>query len=240
MNIIRLVYRRLTDLLQLFYPPLCLGCQTIGEHHNELHVLCDDCLRGLRLVPERYVRKEVLRRLNPCYLDDIFVVFEFNETVQILIHEIKYRKAERLAMRLAGYAGNQLNMQTPWQSGDLVIPVPLFPVREKERGFNQSKAIAQGFFSEFDFTHRTRVLSRIKSTLSQTELSREERLENIYEAFTIMHSEETKGRNVILVDDVVTTGATLNECARVLKEAGTKHVWAITLATPVETPAILS
>jgi ComF family protein len=234
MRIFQALSIRLQDMLQLFYPPLCLSCQTIIENQTDLQVLCENCLNNLKEVHENYIRDDVMGRLNPCYLDGVYTIYEFDETVQVLIHEIKYRKAQKLASRLATLALHRLEDKLPWQSMDLVIPIPLFQVREKERGFNQSTAIAQGFFPELDFELQGQVIERSKPTLSQTELNREERLNNVHDAFTVLQPEIVKGRNITLVDDVVTTGATLNECARVLKAAGAKNIWALTLATPTE------
>jgi ComF family protein len=204
------------------------------DNQSELQLLCESCLHNFKKVPANYICDEVIGRLNPCYLDTILTIFEFDQTVQVLIHEIKYRKAEKLASRLARFASAQIDIALPWKKGDLVIPVPLFRVREKERGFNQSVAIARGFFPESSFSHQTEVILRAKPTVSQTELNRDERLKNVCEAFTVLRPELVRDKNIILVDDVVTTGATLNECARVFKEAGAGKVWALTLATPVE------
>ena len=234
MKIIQPLYKQLNDLLQLFYPPICLGCQTTIEHQSELQILCEDCLQSLKKVPKNYIREEVIGRLNPCYLDTMVTIFEFDQTVQTLIHEIKYRKARKLASRLASYAYKQLDVTLPWKRGDLVIPVPLFRVREKERGFNQSSAIAQGFFPDSNFTHQNQIVLRVKSTVSQTELNRDERLKNVHQAFTVSRPDSVRDKNIVLVDDVITTGATINECARVLKEAGAGNIWGLTLATPVE------
>ena len=234
MKVIQPLYNRLNDLLQLFYPPICLGCQTIIELQSELSVLCENCLHNLKRVPDNYIREEVIRRLNPCYLDNIVTIFEFDQTVQILIHEIKYRKAKKLAYRLAAYAYEQIHIAVPWQNGDLVIPVPLFRIREKERGFNQSSAIARGFFLDSNFSLQTQIILRDRSTLSQTELKRDERMKNVHEAFTVLQPELIRNKNIVLVDDVVTTGATLNECARVLKDTGVAKVWGLTLAAPTK------
>ena len=238
MKIIPLLQRQLDDLLQLFYPPACLGCQAIIETRSDIAPLCIQCLHRLHPVPVSYTREEVLSRLSPCYLDMIFAVFQFDEVVQKLIHDIKYRKARKLAHQLAGYARSQIISEVPWQKGDLVIPVPLFRLREKERGFNQSSAIAAGFFAGSDLLVDDQILDRSRPTQSQTELHRAERLQNVSGAFTLVQPQQIRQRNIILVDDVVTTGATLNECARILKEAGALRVWGLTLAAPTQPPEL--
>jgi ComF family protein len=234
MKILPILQRQFVDLLQLLYPPLCLGCQMIIEERGEIDTVCNNCLKNLSPIPDNYAREEVLSRLSPCFLDALFTVFQFDDLVQKIIHEIKYRKAQKLAYQLASQARSYLLTDVPWQNENPVLPIPLFPLREKERGFNQSRAIAAGFFADSENPIDDHILSRSRPTQTQTELHREERLQNVYGAFTLKHPEQVENKNIILVDDVVTTGATLNECARILKAAGASKVWGLTLAAPLK------
>ncbi|GAB4375543.1 MAG: hypothetical protein Kow0042_21070 [Calditrichia bacterium] len=140
----------------------------------------------------------------------------------------------RLAQNAGILAASCLSHFTTNEPLDLIIPVPLHPVREKERGYNQSYHIARGLFSQSGLPIHQNLLRRIRHTRSQTELNREERRNNVDQAFQVVHDPEIKGKTIALIDDVVTTGATLNECARVLKLAGARRVLGFTLSTPLD------
>jgi len=206
-------------------------CQSIIQEVNELKLVCTSCLQKIQKVPPDFSREQILDRLNPCYLDQMEAVFQFDEIVQAIIHQIKYQKADRLGRDFAAYA-RQIGNNSFFQQEGLVIPVPLFKAREKERGFNQSRCIAEGFYRESKNQICSQLLRRSRATLTQTELNREERMKNVSQAFAVENDECINGKSIILVDDVVTTGATLNECAQVLKKAGALKVSGLTLATP--------
>jgi competence protein ComFC len=231
MSISSLSSQILEGFLQLVYPPVCVVCQNIIQETNELKIVCTSCLQKIQVVPSDFTREQILERLNPCYLDHLEAVLQFDEIVQTIIHQIKYQKADRLARTFAAYA-RQTGNKYFLQQEDLVIPVPLFKAREKERGFNQSHCIAEGFYRESGQKICPQFLRRSRATLTQTELNREERMKNVSQAFVVENSEDIKGKSIILVDDVVTTGATLNECALALKKAGALRVSGLTLATP--------
>jgi ComF family protein len=221
----------LEGFLQLIFPPVCLVCQDIIQEINELKIVCTPCLNKIQLVPPNFSREQILSRLNPCYLDHLEAIFQFDDIVQTIIHQIKYQKADRLAHAFAAFA-RQAGNQTFFQQEGLVTPVPLFAAREKERGFNQSRLIAAGFYRESKDLIYPQLLGRTRATLTQTELNREERRKNVAKAFTVNDRKSVAGKSIILVDDVVTTGATMNECAQALKNAGAQRVSGLTLATP--------
>lgn len=116
---------------------------------------------------------------------------------------------------------------------DCAIPVPLHPQRLREREFNQSAIIASVISSRFDIAMLTNVLLRQRYTKPQVELGFRERKENVEGAFILQNKEAVMGRNIILVDDVFTTGSTVNECAKVLKKNGAEKVYVITIARMV-------
>jgi ComF family protein len=220
-------------ILQLLYPPLCLICQTPVQESYQRPDLCQTCLEELSPVDPDFIRKDILARLKPCFLDDLVVCFEFNSHLQTVIHQIKYGKFEKLGMYMGRLAASKLTAPVLFPNADIIIPVPLHPSRQKERGFNQSYSIACGFFNSRKRLILKGALSRLRPTRTQTELDRNERCKNVQEAFAAKKPEVVDGKEIVLVDDVVTTGATLNECAHVLKKNGAALVSAITLATPV-------
>lgn len=115
-----------------------------------------------------------------------------------------------------------------------MIPVPLHRARKRERGFNQSEILAEGISQVLDRTTLNTVLKRKRNTKDQTHLNVQQRKENVEGAFVVAHPDKVMGKMIILVDDVMTTGATLNECAKMLLEAGAIRIFAVTLAVVVE------
>lgn len=220
-------------LADLFFPPLCLGCQAMLESPTALPLVCPNCLNSLTPLPEDFPQIHILNRLHPCYLDDLWIAFEFSEVIRALLHSIKYQKMPRQGMRVGGYAGHILSTQLQSAGEALVLPVPLHPLRAKEREYNQSALIARGIFENLENEIVENLLVRRRYTSSQTRLNRMRRKLNVKNAFAVGEEIPLADRAVILVDDVVTTGATLNECARVLKERGAKRVTGMALATPV-------
>lgn len=146
------------------------------------------------------------------------------------IHQIKYNGkthiAESLAKLLAPFARERFGET----KGLLMMPVPLHPKRLRERGFNQSLVLAKAVGTVLETRLDFMSLRRVKYTQPQTGLKRDERLRNVKGAFGIVGRPDLKGRAVILVDDVATTGSTLNECARMLKKAGCDRVYCLALA----------
>jgi len=149
-----------------------------------------------------------------------------------LIHLFKYngiRPAGALLARLLDQAASQLQL-----SGELVlIPVPLWSGKRQARGFNQAEAIARAFLRlkpSSSIQLDTSSLVRTRETASQTGLTRKQRRENVRGAFAVTRGEKVRGRSILLVDDVMTTGTTVNECARVLLRAGAKEVFVATVA----------
>jgi ComF family protein len=166
-------------------------------------------------------------------MSDLTVAVQFDSVFQEIMHHIKYNKMGKLALAISKYCWHFFQDELTLEGNELVIPVPLHPVREKERGFNQSYLIAKGLFDNHNLPIRTDLIHRKKNTPSQTTLNRQERIENVYEAFEIRQREYIKDQKIILVDDVATTGATLNECARLLMIAGASRIMCVALATPV-------
>ena len=160
-----------------------------------------------------------------------------NPVVREAIKLLKYKFVKNLSKKLAKILIKILknsqfltnNFSEPISSF-LVIPTPLHHRKFLERGFNQSELLAKEIADEFDLNLRTDLLIKIKKTPSQTDLKEEERLLNVKGIFQVKDKKIIKGKIIFLVDDVITTGATLNEAAKVLKKAGAKEVWGLTIA----------
>lgn len=224
------------QLLDLIFPVECLNCGQEGAY------LCRKCLNSIPLT-DRFIcpichqisKNGVTCRIcqNKTYLNGlIFAVDYKNRLVRRAIIKSKYNFIKELIYLLAELlikligSGNLSRELNP----DLIVPVPLHKKRLLYRGFNQSEILAQILCQKFSWPLAINILKRIKSTRSQTDLNSQDRQENIKDAFKVINSKLIKNKNIVLVDDVFTTGATLEEAAKTLKKAGAKTVWAITLA----------
>ena len=230
---------RFTELLissfsdQLF-PHLCLGCsKSLGN--NEL-VLCVSCRVAL---PETGQHREPydFNLLNkfagkvPIKFIASFLKYQKGGVVQKLIHNIKYKGQKEAAMELGRMYGHQLvQVGSALSDTDLIITVPLHKDRFTQRGYNQSEWIAAGLSEAMNLPIQNDVLFRNRFEESQTHKNRLERWENVRSVFTVKNAEIIRNKNIVLVDDVLTTGATLESCASELLLSGCKSISILTLA----------
>lgn len=209
----------------LVYPTLCLSCERRVTEHGctaELPV-CSTCIRNIpvataEIIQERLSRLPAAKGLfNSTYA---LWVFDEGGAIQRLQHRIKYQNQPSLGVRVGEILGNRIS--SPAHVYDGIIPVPLAHTRFLERGYNQSKMLADGISSasNHDIPVRTDILRRIRSTRSQTDLSRNDRWGNVHDAFATENSCDLSGKCFLVVDDILTTGATLSAAALPLRDAG--------------------
>lgn len=213
-------------ILDIIFPIECLSCQREGVW------LCEKCLKNIPL------KNEYIQRQNNSSLDGLMVATTYeNEIIQEAIHILKYKYVEDLAKPLGQMLAKTLaaldkkhRLHILESSGQtFLLPVPLHPKRFLERGFNQAELIANEFNKNFHFNLQTKILVRAKWTMPQVKLKGRERKENIKGVF-IVKNWNFPCKNVIILDDVATTLATLEECAKVLKQAGAYKVWGLVVA----------
>ena len=161
----------------------------------------------------------------PFYLARSFGVYEGD--LRRLIHLLKYDRMVPLAAHLAGRMAGLTETLAP---ADMMVAVPLYRLRSWRRGFNQAHALARELSRRSGVKLASRLLTRVRATKPQAGLSHQERRRNVDGAFAVRRKAEVRGKRVILVDDVMTTGATLGACAKVLKAAGAESVAALTVA----------
>jgi ComF family protein len=211
--------------LDLALPPSCAGCGEEGV------ALCDRCARPLysrlALPPGTAIG---LRADVPPSIAQLEWCSPFTGTVRRALHQLKYGGEQRLAAPLA--AAMAARWRAAGAGGDLVCPVPVHSSRERLRGYDQAVLLAEGMAGRLGMPCR-RALNRERDTRPQFDLGRRARLTNVDGAFVLsgrLDRSELRGRWVILVDDVATTGSTLAACAAVLHEAGVTAVSAVTVA----------
>lgn len=213
--------------LELFFPSFCLGCQKEGTY------LCEDCKATLDISEFNYR----LANKNSQNLAGLYFALPYKERplTRKLIHQFKYQPhIKALAKTLANLIVEHLiisgnNTDDIWQNS-ILIPIPLDKNKLKNRGYNQSEELAKELSKIINVPALANNLIKIKSTKPQMELSKEQREKNLAGAFTIKNPAEIRGKKIFLVDDVYTTGSTMEECAKVLKQAGAKSVWGIAIA----------
>ena len=209
-------------LLDLFYPKFCFLCQREGSY------LCQDCLSTLDSNPP------TTHTPPPKGLDGLYWAIDYQKPlIKNLIQSFKYEPLiKELAKNLASLIIEhfQLLDNKPDFKDFVLIPVPLEKKKLKWRGFNQAEEIAKELSSFLKIPLLSNCLIKTKETLPQVELSDQERKENIKGAFSSKHPELIKERKILLVDDLYTTGSTMEECARVLKQAGAREVIGVAIA----------
>ena len=195
--------------------PVCPSCGRPYPEDSGPDHLCEDCI------------------LRPPFYDLITAPFIFEGPLMDAVHRLKYSGKSHFAKSLGPLLASFVRENLYFPETPVIMPVPLHPKRLRERGFNQSlllaRCVAKQLEAELDYLS----LSRVKFTTPQTTLSRQERLKNLHRAFFLQRPEVVRGRIVVLVDDVATTGTTFNECAKVLKKAGAAEVLCVALARAV-------
>jgi len=163
-------------------------------------------------------------------LEAVFSLGVYDEETEALIENFKYRRKRRLGAFLSELLSEGLLDSAKLPGADFIVAVPLHKRKLRERGFNQSKIIASQLSEKLGIPVLPDSVIRKRNTRSQTGLSREERRKNVKDAFKLTGKVDLEGRRLLLVDDVLTTGATVSECARTLKSAGAERIWGVTLA----------
>jgi competence protein ComFC len=214
-------------------PQRCLLCNE--ETDNVL--LCNNCLDYIPS-PQPPLCKICGRPVKekgfcgyckePLYIDHGRAFLIFIPPIDRLIHYFKYRKMTKLAVFLGRAMANIIANDLIMNKADMIVPVPLYWWKSYRRGYNQAGLLAQQISQETGIISRE-LIKRVKNTRSQTKLTGIRRRENIVNAFQ-MNSNGAKGKTIILIDDVMTTGATINECARILKQAEAKAVYSCVAA----------
>ena len=232
---IRAVGRALLDFV---YPPHCLACGEVIAEAGEF--LCGRCWGEILVpAPVRCARcgcpleKAAPSCTNCASWEPVFeravVLGGFEGAMQQAIHALKFRQQRDLGRELGRRMGRVLGAVL--RQVDLLVPVPLHPTRQRERGYNQSLCIARGMAEELDILVDGGLVKRRLNTRQQARLDARQRQDNMRDSFCCA-GPLPDHRCIGVVDDVLTTGATLNACARVLVQAGARQVWGLTLASP--------
>lgn len=236
--------RKLIEIIiRLLFPPKCIFCSTVLDIQAEIEI-CDKCHKSLGYIGNKLylINKFSYKDLDPCkYFNRVFCVFEYSGYVKEAIVRYKYfgkahyykTFARLLAeillnkkiINIIQHASNEPNSELNYKHEfDMIISVPLHKTRQRKRGYNQAYLISKELSRIMQLPEESDLLTRIKNTSSQSLLHRDERSSNVTNAFKVIDVNKVKGKKILLIDDVLTSGSTVNECSRVLKEAGAVRV----------------
>lgn len=231
------------DISDVFFPPLCISCADVLPACQD-KVFCRECRQNIHYITQSHCPVcGVIFPDSPsgdhlcgsCLENKPHYTFAraalvYEGIILDAIHQFKYGRNITHGALLAGLLADFNFPDMDWNNFDVMIPVPLHRRRLRDRGFNQALILARTLGKKHGLAVDFSLLKRRKLTLTQTGLDKKERASNIKGAFVVAHPARLKEKNVILVDDVLTTGATVNECAKTLIKAGAKQVAVITLA----------
>ena len=213
------------SLIDWIYPPQCRVC---GKEPDICPFLCNTCYQKLKVF-DKTPDSIAYHKDDPA--KEVKALFLFNEVLQKMIHEIKYMDASYVAEFFGKKLGEYYKLSSIAKV-DAIVPVPLHAVRKRERTYNQSECLARGISKQWEIPLLNNFIKRKRSTGTQTKLNKDERQENMKDAFQVRNI-KTIPESVCVVDDVFTTGATTMEIARTLKKVGVKKVNILCLATPI-------
>ncbi len=227
------------------FPPHCHVCRSFISEAGRLHV-CSSCRDSIRLISSPHCTICAVPFLgagqdHPCgscikeppAFSAARAAFVYDGPGRELIHNFKYEYKIHLRRPLALYVVQVLSEFVLTHKPDFIVPVPLHPKRLRTRGFNQAVLIGEVLASEWDLPMERSAMMRTRWTEPQINLAASQRRENVKGAFAIKKSEAVKGKRILLLDDVYTTGSTVDECSKVLKKGGADEIIVITVARAI-------
>lgn len=220
------------NIKSFFFPKICIITNNKISEGNSNDFIDDKAFNSLeRLKPDDML--DIREKVQSDYFNS-FLAFRKDNSVQTVVHYLKYKGFYKIGVFLGNYFGIEYSrIFQKIAEYDIICPVPLFKTKERERGYNQSEHICSGINSILNITQINNLVLRIRHTKSQTNLKYFERLSNVKDAFRIneKYKNSLTGKKILLVDDVVTTGATINEVIKVLRKENVKEISAFTIAS---------
>ena len=224
------------DFISLFYPNLCESCgQPLARGED---VICAECQFAL---PQTHYHEEKSNAIEKHFWGRVeifraasYYFFQKGSKIQHLIHQLKYKGKKEVGVKLGKMYGNELKNNEDFNSTNVILPVPLHRSMEMKRGYNQVNLFCQGLSESMNIPWLRNVLIRTRITETQTHKSRFERWENVGSVFQIKDAAPIEGKHVLLCDDVITTGSTLEACARSILEIPGVKVSIATIACAVK------
>ncbi|MBE7173903.1 MAG: ComF family protein [Williamsia sp.] len=218
------VQHTIDDFLHLFFPHVCAGCGT--DMIGEKALLCIACMEALPFtnfhLHAQNPAEKMFRGRVPVERVSSFLYFAKDSLVQRLLHGLKYKGNTALGYLLGNMMGAALQSSSLWSGIDVLVPLPLHPAKEKKRGYNQALVLCEGMAAAMNISICAQAVLKRSHTESQTKKHRLERWQNMEGRFAVTNPALLENKRVLLIDDVMTTGATIEACGReILQVPGT-------------------
>lgn len=211
----------LHQILNLIYPQTCGICEKISQEP-----ICKKCQTKL---DDLFIGK--LNNYSDKYFTRHMYIFEYKGIIREKIIQYKFSDKAYLSDMFANFIIKNKKIYGFLKNYDIIIPVPISKNRKKQRGYNQTELIAKKIANNIEnISLENKVLKKVKDIVPQSTLTQAERIENVKNAYTIINKEKIQGKSIVLLDDVFTTGSTLNECSRILEKANAKNIDILTIA----------
>ena len=212
----------LETIKNLIYPPKCGICGKLNKKY-----LCRECKKKL----ERYAICEILENRNPyIFFDEQISIFSYKSLIRNEILSFKFGEASYLYKTFVNFLIKNQKVFQKIKSYDIIIPVPISKKRKRERGYNQSLLIAREISKNTNIEIAQNCLYKTKNTIEQSKLNREEREKNVQNVYTIKNEQILENKKILLIDDILTTGNTLNSCSKELKKGKPDKIGVLVLA----------
>jgi competence protein ComFC len=214
-----MIFRTAADLI---FPRNCLSCNS--KINTDSKFLCKSC------EDKTEYSENTIQIDEPVFFDEARAVFKFNKPIQDLIHYLKYNEFKSVVKYLKPLIEKYFKLYGRFEKIDFIVPVPLHSTRMRDRGFNQATVIGKVISEITGIPLTEKIIKRNNYTKTQTLLSKAERSDNVSNVFKVPDPELAEGKSVLLVDDVFTTGSTVNSMSKLLKNNGVSNVFVLTVA----------
>lgn len=210
-----------SDILQVIFPTYCAACKYFL--HKKESLICTNCRHKLPIInPQKgsqLIKKQLLINSPIIHHTSVLFRYEKDSEIQSLIHNLKYKNPKKIGETLAYWHYNLLKKVLFTDKIDLIIPVPMHNKRQRKRGYNQITYYAKTLAQVLNAKYLPKVLIKTKETKTQSKQSRKERFTNMLDSFELNSEIDITGKHILLVDDIITTGATIQACVASLEKA---------------------
>lgn len=216
-------------LVKMVFPPKCIFCGTLLDIRSSEDI-CPCCFKSIPFIYNS-IAYDCEKSGIDSACDSVICICGYSGIVRKALMGFKFYGKPGYCRAFAGLLCERIKKMTDYREFDIILSVPLHKRKKAVRGYNQSLLLSRELSRRLGIPEKSRLISRIRDTDSQSLLGRNERRLNVMNAFEVKEASEVAGRNILLVDDIITTGNTLHECGRVLKDAGAKKVVGAVIAT---------